>query len=126
MRVCGCGGYAGIRYCYKGRGGAQLIPISTTALSRRVRQNIRCSFTRWTDARHNMEQAIGRQLRVEDVPDIILGPEQELLPDDMLKRRRIESSAERLRLAFGRMVETMFGQQEVVERVRQTRGRRVD
>jgi hypothetical protein len=73
-----------------------------------------------------MEQAIGRQLRVEDVTNIILGPEREFLPDDMTSRRRIEASAERLRLVFGRTVETILGQKEVAERARQTRGRRVD
>jgi len=68
-----------------------------------------------------MELCIGRYLRLEDVPDIILGPEQELLPVDILRRRRIVASAENQRLAFGRLVETILGQKETAERVRQAR-----
>jgi len=72
-----------------------------------------------------MEQCIGQCLRPEDVPDIILGPEQELLPDDMARRRRIEASADKQWIAFGRMVETMFGLKETAERIRQAGGGRV-
>ncbi|KAL4104213.1 hypothetical protein QTP88_019522 [Uroleucon formosanum] len=44
-----------------------------------------------------MEQCVGQPLQPNDVPDIILGPEQELLPDDASRRRRIEAMAEGLR-----------------------------
>lgn len=37
-----------------------------------------------------MKQCKGRQLRIEDVPDIILGSEKELFPDDTSRIRRIE------------------------------------
>jgi len=66
-----------------------------------------------------MEQSIGRRLRPEDVPDIILGPDQELLPDDMSRRRRIEALADKQRIAFGKMVETILGLKEEAERFRQ-------
>ncbi|KAL4103526.1 hypothetical protein QTP88_018889 [Uroleucon formosanum] len=78
-----------------------------------------CPF--WAEDRREMEQCIGRPLQPNDVPDIILGPEQELLPDDASRRRRIETMAEGLRLAFGRMVEAILGRKEDAERVRQAR-----
>ncbi|KAL4103572.1 hypothetical protein QTP88_018933 [Uroleucon formosanum] len=52
-----------------------------------------CPF--WAEDRREMEQCVGRPLRPNDVPDIILGPEQELLPDDAFRRRRIEAMAEK-------------------------------
>ncbi|KAL4135951.1 hypothetical protein QTP88_007528 [Uroleucon formosanum] len=73
-----------------------------------------CPF--WAEDRREMEQCIGRPLQPNDVPDIILGPEQELLPDDASRRRRIETMAEGLRLAFGRMVEAILGRKEDAER----------
>jgi len=78
----------------------------------------------WEDGRREIVLCIGRRLRPEDVPYIILGPEQELLPDDISWRRRIVASAEKQRLAFGRLVETIFGQKEAAERVRQEAGER--
>jgi len=57
-----------------------------------------------------MEQSDGQRLWLKDVPDIILGPEKVLLPDDVSSRRRIVASAEKQRLAFGRLVETILGQ----------------
>ncbi|KAL4135756.1 hypothetical protein QTP88_007347 [Uroleucon formosanum] len=54
-----------------------------------------CPF--WSEDRREMEQCVGRPLQPNDVPDIILGPEQELLPDDASRRRRIEAMAEGLR-----------------------------
>ncbi|KAL4142468.1 hypothetical protein QTP88_004922 [Uroleucon formosanum] len=74
-----------------------------------------------TEDRREMEQCIGRLLQPNDVPDIILGPEQELLPDDACRRRRIEAMAEEQRLAFGRMVEAILGRKESAERARQAR-----
>ncbi|CAI6371807.1 unnamed protein product [Macrosiphum euphorbiae] len=78
-----------------------------------------CPF--WAEDRREMEQCVGRPLQPNDVPDIILGPEQELLPDAASRRRRIEAMAEGLRLAFGRMVEAILGRKEDAERVRQAR-----
>lgn len=75
--------------------------------------------TYWAESRREMERCIGRQLRLEDVPEIILGPEQELLPDDTVRRQRVEASAENQRLAFGRMVESILGRKEDEERTRQ-------
>lgn len=72
-----------------------------------------------------MEQCVGRPLQLDDVQEIILGPEQELLPDDIARRRWVEASAENQRLSFGRMVETILGQKENAERTRQTGGRRL-
>jgi len=54
--------------------------------------------------------------RLEDVPDIILGPEQELLPVDTSKRLRIETLMENQWLAFSRMMDTILGWKEVAER----------
>ncbi|KAL4121042.1 hypothetical protein QTP88_013627 [Uroleucon formosanum] len=54
-----------------------------------------CPF--WAEDRREMEQCVGRPLQPNDVPDIILGPEQELLPNDASRRRRIEAIAEGLR-----------------------------
>jgi len=76
----------------------------------------------WEEGRREMEQCIGRRLRPEDVPDIILGPYQELLPDDISRRRWIVASVEKQRLAFGRLVESILGQKEAAERVKQVRG----
>jgi len=53
-----------------------------------------------------MEKCIGRRLRLEDVPDIILGP------DDTSRRQRIEVSVENQMLAFGKPTETILGQKE--------------
>jgi len=50
---------------------------------------------------------MGQQLRLERVPDINVGPEQELFPDDTSKRR-VEAFSEKQRLAFFRIVETML------------------
>jgi len=47
------------------------------------------------------------------------GPEQELLPDNIRKRRRILASAEKQRIAFGNLVEMIIGQKDAAERVRQ-------
>lgn len=79
----------------------------------------------WADGRYETEQCIGRRIRPEDLPNIILGPEQELLPDDVLRRRRIEASEDKQRITFGKMVETSLRQEEATERNRQTRGGRV-
>jgi len=73
-----------------------------------------------------MEQCIGRRLRPEHVSDIILGPEQELLPDGISMRRRIVASEKKQRLAFRRLVEMILGQKEAAERVRQARCGRVE
>ncbi|CAI6346822.1 unnamed protein product [Macrosiphum euphorbiae] len=54
-----------------------------------------CPF--WAEDRREMEQCVGRPLQPNDVPDIILGPEKELLPDDASRRRRIEAMAMGLR-----------------------------
>ncbi|KAL4090895.1 hypothetical protein QTP88_025653 [Uroleucon formosanum] len=78
-----------------------------------------CPF--WAEDRREMEQCVGRPLQPNDVPNIILGPEQELLLDDASRRRRIEAMAEGLRLAFGRIVEAILGRKEDTERVRQAR-----
>ena len=78
-----------------------------------------CPF--WAEDRREMEQCVGRPLQPNDVPDIILGPEQELLPDDAFRRRRIEAMAERQRLAFGKMVEAILGRKENAEWDRQAR-----
>lgn len=83
----------------------------------------RCPY--WEKGGREMEQSDGQRLRLEDVPDITLGPKQELLPDDISRRRRIAASAEKQRLAFGWLVETILGQKVTAERVRQVRGGRV-
>jgi len=78
-----------------------------------------CPF--WAEDRPEMEQCIGRTLQLNDVPYIILGPEQELLPDYAFRRRRIKAMAEEQKLVFGRMVEAILGRKENAERARQTR-----
>jgi len=50
--------------------------------------------------RRKMVKCIGLERLLEDVTDIILGPQQKLLP----KRRRIEASAETQWLEFGRIL----------------------
>jgi len=54
----------------------------------------------------------------EDVPDIILGVEQELFPDDMSRRRQIEEETDKQRLAFGKMVETIIWEMKAAELIR--------
>jgi len=58
------------------------------------------------------------------VPEIILGPDQKLLPDD-ISRRRIEAAVDKQRLVFGWVVETILGEKKASEHIRQSRGRRV-
>jgi len=48
-------------------------------------------------------KSIGPKLLLEDLNDIILRPQQKLLPDDTLKRRRFEASVETQWMVFGRM-----------------------
>lgn len=66
----------------------------------------------WAEGRFEMEQSIGRRLQPENVSDFILGPKQELLPDDMSRMQRIKALAEKQRLAFDRMVETILRQKK--------------
>lgn len=65
-----------------------------------------------------------RYLQLEDVLEIILGPEQELLPDYTTRRRRVKALVGNQRLAFSRIVETILGQKEDAERARQAGGER--
>lgn len=71
-----------------------------------------------------MEQCIGQLVQLKDVPEIILGLGQELLLYDIIREpNEIDASVENQRLVFGKMVETMIGQEDV-ERTRQARGER--
>lgn len=70
------------------------------------------NYPYWVEGRQEIEQCVGRPLQLEDVPEIILGSEQELLLYGTTRMRRVEASAENRRLAFDRMVEMIPGQKE--------------
>jgi len=110
--------------CTYAKGGGRLILTVSTARSRKTQWSTHCFIALWEKGRRAMEQCIGRRLRPENVPDIMQGPEQELLPYDISRRQQIVASVKKQRLAFGRLVE-MILEQEDAECVRQARGERV-
>lgn len=78
----------------------------------------RCPY--WADNRREMESVIGRPLQPTDIPEILLGPDPDIMPEDMLDRRRIEATAKRQLDEFVRMVEAIMSAKEEAERARQT------
>jgi len=69
-----------------------------------VEHNMLFHYPFYAEGRREMEQCIGRRLTPDDVSHIILGPEQELLPDYMSRIQRIKTSAEKQKLAFSRLL----------------------
>lgn len=73
----------------------------------------------WAGARRDMESVIGRPLQPTDIPEILLGPDPDLMPENMTDRRRIEATAKRQLDEFVRMVEAIMSAKEEAERSRQ-------
>jgi len=73
----------------------------------------------WRGHRTDLEARLGHQPAADDLPDILCGPDFDLLPADPEERANLLAEAgERLRL-FYRMVESIMSLKEEEERVRQ-------
>ena len=80
----------------------------------------------WTEHRAELQSRLGHQPTTADLPDILCGPDFDVLPADPEERAALLAEAdERLRL-FYRMVESIMSLKEEEERARQAleRGRR--
>jgi len=73
----------------------------------------------WNYARQKMENLIGRRLKTEDVPEILLGLRTEDLPENQRDRDGMMELADRKLQSFQEMVEGILLAKEEEERTRQ-------
>jgi len=79
----------------------------------------------WVEGKRLIVQCIGQLLHSEDVPEIVLPPEQEPLTDYTSIKLQIEASVKEHILNFDWIVGTILGQKEAAGYIRQARGKRV-
>jgi len=77
-----------------------------------------CPF--WEQTRREVDGAIRHQVRLEDVPPIILGPKTEDLPEDQGERAGFTETTKRRLRAFKWMVEDILTTKENSERERKS------
>jgi len=73
----------------------------------------------WSGERKELEQALGRPVRPEDVQNLLCGPVPAELPEDLLTKKTLVATANRRRELFNKMVEGIMGRKAELERERQ-------